>query len=504
LEAKPGVQCVKFSLTKYEPQFRSSLFLIILYSIPAWLTLRSTGVDDPDVWWHLRTGQWIAEHRWVPYNDWFSTFGMGKPWVAYSWLFELLIYGLFSRLGLIGLLVYVYALMLAITAALHSLVRKFEPRLVYSVPLTVLGVLSLAPYRIPRPWLFTILFFILELNILVSVRRSRSYHALLLLPLIFALWANIHIQFVYGLFVLGVAALEDPLNRLLGDDTAAGEVQDSPIPFRIMVLVTAACALAVLVNPYHVKMYAIVWEIIKMPGLYGQISELQAMRFRSIPDWLVLLLTLAAAFALGRRRRISPFWGLLLLTGAFLSFRSSRDSWFVVVIALTIIPNARTTSIVATPPKISKAQVVIVVMAVGILVLSAARAAHLSEDSLKNTIAGVYPVVAANVVEERRYQGPLYNHFDWGGYLIWRLRGLPVAIDGRGNVHDAARIGHSAQVWNGTPHWASDPELAAARVVIAEKDFPLTQLLRLDSRFEIVYEDEVAVVFIASDESTKQ
>jgi hypothetical protein len=169
----------------------------------------------------------------------------------------------------------------------------------------------------------------------------------------------------------------------------------------------------------------------------------------------------------------------------------------VVVIALIIIPNARATAIIATPPKISRAQMLIVVTAVGIFLLSAARAAHLSEDSLQNTIARVYPVVAANVVEERRYRGPLYNHFDWGGYLIWRLRGLPVAIDGRGNVHDAARIGHSAEVWNGTPQWASDPELAAARIVIAEKDFPLTQLLRLDSRFEIVYEDEVAVVFIA-------
>jgi hypothetical protein len=171
---------VKFSLTSHEPQIRRSLFLIILYSIPAWLTFRSTGVVDADVWWHLRTGQWIVQHHWVPYNDWFSNFGMGKPWAAYSWLFEVLIYVVFTRLGLIGLLVYVYALMLAITVALHKLVRKFEPRLPYSVALTVLALLALAPFYTPRPWLFTILFFILELNLLVSARRSRNYRALLL------------------------------------------------------------------------------------------------------------------------------------------------------------------------------------------------------------------------------------------------------------------------------------------------------------------------------------
>ena len=103
---------------------------------------------------------------------------------------------------------------------------------------------------------------------------------------------------------------------------------------------------------------------------------------------------------------------------------------------------------------------------------------------------------AARVVEERGYAGPLYNHYDWGSYLIWRLPRLAVSIDGRTNVHDVARVTHSLAVWNGKHDWASDPELSAAHLVIAQKDLPLTQLLRLDSRFELVYEDQVAVVFI--------
>ena len=295
---------MRFSLRTYEPQFRRCLFLIVLFSIPAWLTLKSSAVVDADVWWHLRTGEWIVQHRWVPYNDWFSNSGMGKQWAAYSWLFEVLIQALFSRLGLIGLLVYVYALMLAIAAALHSLVRKFESRLAYSVALTVLALLALAPYHTPRPWLFTILFFIIELDVLVSVRRSRSYRTLLILPLLFALWANLHIQFVYGLFVLGVSALEDPINQLLRNRTGVSGEPERPLPFRTMVLVMAACLVAILVNPYHFRIYAIVLDTLRLTGLYELISELQAMQFRAISDWLVLLLTLAAAFALGRRRNI--------------------------------------------------------------------------------------------------------------------------------------------------------------------------------------------------------
>ena len=40
--------------------------------------------------------------------------------------------------------------------------------------------------------------------------------------------------------------------------------------------------------------------------------------------------------------------------------------------------------------------------------------------------------------------------------------------------------------------WASDPELAAARLILADRNFPLCELLRHDRRFELVYEDAIA------------
>src|ERR1043165_6009932 len=172
--------------------------LVALYAIPAFLIFAAVNIADADIWWHLRTGQWIVEHRAVPQADSFSWTGMGKPWAAYSWLFEVLVFGLFTRFGLVGILGYVYVMVLAIALALHSLVRKYEHRLAQSVGVTAVALVAMALICSPRPWLFTILFFCLELNILVSVRRSRNFkHLLLLLPL-FCLWANLHIQFLYG------------------------------------------------------------------------------------------------------------------------------------------------------------------------------------------------------------------------------------------------------------------------------------------------------------------
>jgi hypothetical protein len=50
--------------------------------------------------------------------------------------------------------------------------------------------------------------------------------------------------------------------------------------------------------------------------------------------------------------------------------------------------------------------------------------------------------------------------------------------------------------WNAEPDWASDPQLKAAGLVIGPVKAALTQLLRLDPRYQLVYEDKVAAVFI--------
>jgi hypothetical protein len=76
------------------------------------LALSARGVSDPDVWWHLKTGQLIAQTRTVPHADSFSFTRAGYPWVAHEWLTELFIYGVYRISGWGGLIV-VFALMVS-------------------------------------------------------------------------------------------------------------------------------------------------------------------------------------------------------------------------------------------------------------------------------------------------------------------------------------------------------------------------------------------------------
>ena len=71
-------------------------------------------------------------------------------------------------------------------------------------------------------------------------------------------------------------------------------------------------------------------------------------------------------------------------------------------------------------------------------------------------------------------------------------------MDGRMNVHGDQRIERSFNTWSGLRGWESDPELMKARLVIGGANDALTNLMRTDSRFKLVYEDAVAAVFVAS------
>jgi hypothetical protein len=451
---------LRAALARQEEVLRRTLILAIIFSIPALLATNALALIDPDVWWHLRTGQWIIEHRALPPTDPFSAYGMGKPWVVYSWLFEVLLAGLYQLFGLRGIIFYSLVLLLLIGLALYSLVRRFEPRFVHSAALTAVGLFAICTYITPRPWFFTILFFILELELILTARRTGNHRRLLWLPPLFMLWANLHIQFVYGLFVLGLAFAEPLFDRLSG---RAGRGDALALPQTGLTLL--GCLLATLCTPHHFALYHTVYELVAQTGPLSYIVELQAMGFRFLSDWLTLFVTMGAAFALAWHRRLRPFTVLLLLAGAYVSFRSTRDAWFVVVSSIAIIASAR-------PPE------------------SGARVYRLAKRQ-------VFAVAAVSYIAQAGLQGPLYNDFGWGGFLIWRLPQHPVALDGRTNIHGDARIERSMATWSGKRGWQADPDLAAARLVIGGVDAPLTSLLRLDPRFKLVYEDQLAAVFVA-------
>lgn len=487
IDTPSSAECVT---ERWEPRWL--LMLILVYAALATIVMRP--VTDPDVWWHLRTGEWILEHRGVPWTDPFSSYGLGKPWIAYNWLFEVFFYGLYRALGLFGPLVYVTVVAVAIALALHRFIMHFEKRFTRAAALTALGIGAMSSIIMPRSYLCSILFFIVELHILFAVRESKSARPLLVLPPLFALWANLHIQFIYGLLALGLAVAEALVYRYVPGE--ANEEAPRAGPLWPLVITAVASSLATLMTPYHVHLHASILGVVRQTGPFDWVIELTAMDFRQPAHWVVLALTLGAAYVLGRERRIEPFPALLFVAGVLLAFRARRDVWVVVVIALAIVAQG-SPGRSRREARLTWRRMCVAIVGIAVVFVGLGFYRDVSPHGVEAALAKEYPVDAARFVEAQGYEGPLFNPYDWGGYLIWRLPQLPVAMDGRNNVHGDYRIARAIATWQGARSWAWDPELAAANVVIAPINVPLTSLLRLDARFELVYEDDVAVVFVA-------
>jgi hypothetical protein len=471
---------------------RRALIWVLVYSIPTFQAMLP--VDDPDLWWHLRTGQWILEHGYVPMVDSFSIYGMGKPWVAYSWLFEIILYVIYSMSGLVGIVIFTAVMSLLIALVVHRLIRRAKLPLLLEITLMAVALGSMKPVISPRSWLFSILFFAVELSVLLSVMRSGKTILLWVLPPIFALWANLNIQFIYGLAVIGFFLAEGIFNRFYNRDLNA----EVPAGIALWPLfgVAIACFVAIFITPYHYHLLRPIFEISAQNGVFSNVVELMAPSFRSPADWLVLALTLAAVFVLGWERKWHVLPLLLLLMGVALGFRARRDAWVVVVAAVAIIGEFCKIRLSDEIFSFTKPRIVGIAGVVLVLTYLIGDYREITNPHLEQVVEKRFPAKAADFIIKNRLSGPLFNSYDWGGYLIWRLPDLPVSIDNRSNVHGDKRIARILATWSGHKGWDKDPELLSARLVVSEISRPLMSLLRSDTRFELVYEDSTAAVFV--------
>lgn len=477
------------------------LAFVVLF---AWFPIQAmhyANVSDPDIWWHMRTGEWIFQQHAIPHADPFSV--SGQPWVAYSWLFDAFIYQIASHWDLVGIVAYTVGMWLAITGFLFRLIRSLLPDFWLSVAVTLAASLAMSRIFGPRPGLFTTLFFILTLHSLLDAERTGNARQLWLLPILMIAWANIHIQFVYGLFVIGVFAIEPLFARIFRHRA------ETRLPHRTLWLVLAASTVATLVNPYGIGVYRVLWDFFLQPKLYSLVIETQPMKFNHFTHYLALGLALLAFITLlvpyryqrssAHRvglsaRRLRPAWIILLLWATASGIHAERDVWVIAIIAAATIASSLGT--MAEPSTFAPRLRNSGIACVAAIVLLGLTWVMPTNQQLLSRVARVYPIGAVAYIHEHHLQGPIFNDFNWGGFLIYALPEAPVTIDGRTNIHGASRIENSWNTWNLGPNWDHDPNLSSANLIIAEPTLPLTKALTRDPHYQLVFNDGVSMLFV--------
>lgn len=261
-----------------------------------------------DIWWQLRTGEWILAHHAVPRHDTLSYTVPGHEWIEMRWLFCVLAY-LVWKAGGPSLLILAQTLVLAVA---YSLILAPLRRTAVTLPgvvVAILGVASAASRFVPRPELVSYLLVPLFLLVLDGRARGRFRRSVWLLPLVQVLWTNAHTVFIFGPVLAWLFAGGDVIRRFMSRSRTAGP-RASIVDLRFVLLValiTAAC----LVNPYGLRgalfPFTLFREIHKGSVLGSTIKEFISPF--SLPAWSwdlyvasAFVLVAGATFLINRRR----------------------------------------------------------------------------------------------------------------------------------------------------------------------------------------------------------
>ena len=175
---------------------------VALVLCATWLATSFNRLNHTDLWGHLSFGRWMVEHHALPRCDPFRSFAEPERFLNVPWLSQLLGYLWYQALGAEGM-VLGHALLL--TVAVGWLALAVAGRGVSAswaaVAAAAAYVLCLPVVGTLRPQVFGMVAFVGALWAISQLPRRR--HPLVWLPLLFALWANLHGSFLVGLAVLG-------------------------------------------------------------------------------------------------------------------------------------------------------------------------------------------------------------------------------------------------------------------------------------------------------------
>jgi hypothetical protein len=377
------------------------LFLLGLFSPP---------IVDTDFWWHLRTGQYMAEKHMLPAPDPFA-WTTGKVPDAYpsegrtrnfnlthEWLAQAAIYLVWRVAGFAGVAI-VRAASLTLVCWLVGLICARRSGSFYAGVAGALAAASvLATFALDRPYQITFLFLAMTLAAL-DFRRG-----LWGLPVLFAVWANCHGGYFLGFVMLGAWCAQSLWERRAD---------------RTLWLVTAASVAASALNPNGLGIFRTLIDY-NASYMQGRLLEWAKPSFWP-PAPFSILLAVAAALMLYRRRKVSPVDWLLLAAFGAAATTAVRNTAFLGIVAPVLIAGVWTwrPAVPAILRTLSPA-----LLAAAVFGLAIAGGHYQFHAALWK-----YPAGAADFLRAHGIDAPLFNTYEHGGYLIWR--GQRVFIDGR-------------------------------------------------------------------------
>lgn len=460
---------------------------------------------DTDTWWHLRSGDSILDTGEIPGTDSFSFTKKGETWIDHSWGAQVVLTlsyratggaGKTHDGGVVGLALFTALLG---TAGMAFVYRMCAGTVYTRAFVMVFGAATAAVFWSPRPQMFSFFLSAVVLYLLYLYKFHRRDY-LWAIPVLMVLWVNLHSGFAIGFILL--------IGFMIGE--AAGNLfnpnDEYAVHWRQLVkigLVTLVSVLALSINPYGPRMILYPFETAGLQTLNLLIQEWQSPNFKLPQTWPFLMMLAAIIFFAGLTQKRMGWSDLSLTIGTMLLALWAGRNIAVFAVAATPALSRLVDAYLdergwrLRPIKTIKGTkllinwILLVVVAFGGL-------AKITSDLLPENVEEVQhellPLKAVAYLEKNPPQGNMLNSYNWGGLLMFSLPEIPVFVDGRTDLYGDDFLKNYFRTYLGASDWRDLLDDYAIQTVVIEDETALATLLREDDGWQVVYEDEQAVI----------
>jgi hypothetical protein len=471
----------------------------LLFTGVCLLGLFSTEIADTDFWWHLRTGQYIVERHSLPVPDPFAyTTSVAAAYpgeeqvrhfnLTHEWLSQVLIYAVYAVAGFPGIVLARAVLLASICGWAGFLADRLSANFYVGIAAACAAASVFTAFAADRPGLVSFL------GVAVFVTLLELRRGWWALPPLALLWSNCHGGFLLGWVVLLAYCAETlPLRP------RAPWARDS----RRLWLVTACAIAGSGINPNGFGVVSTVFAYHRSP-MTANLIEWQAPRLWGPPYGFDILLYAAALVLVLSWRKVRPAHWILFAAFAGASLTTFRNTPLIGFLAPVLIA-AYFPLRVKVPGGLAWVPPILAVAGV---------AAGFAQGRFLqlHVAAWTIPAGAADYLLEHHVSGPMFNTYEQGGYLIWRVWPQErVFIDGR-SLSETVYRDYNRILFNAGSY---GDQVAGPReellnrygvqvVVMNTMDYvsgalyPLAIALAnpISTEWELVYDDSQAVVFL--------
>jgi hypothetical protein len=504
------------------PSVTDLIFVAVLLSL-SYSALSSRLLGDAGIGWHIRNGELMLRTHAVTRVDVFSYTMNGRPWLAWEWLYDLIIGAIHKWLGLNGV-VFFTALAIALTFALtFRILLAHGSLLQISLVLLLLAMGASMIHFLARPhvlsWLFTVIWF----HLLDSAEFSpQTRRWLFLLPVLMLLWVNLHGGFLFGLALVGLywlAAMIGCWRSKLAD-----EKRSAVTWIKQLSAVATLSFLTTFANPHGYRLHAHIYRYLSNRFLMNHIDEFRSPDFHGVAQecFAVLLVVTIIAFYVAHRKIRASQW-LVVLFASYSGLYASRNlpvaSILLILVAGPLLSAAvcdaasnaelpdRTRGFLSWCSSFSSRMGSLeqslrehlwpaaallfghfVCMQSGRIGSHQLMNAHFDEKR--------FPVQAAEVIAKSGIHAPIFTLDSWGGYLIYRFYPeRKLFVDDRHDLYGEQFLREYLTAIRLAPGWDRVLNEQHINWVLMPEGSSLANMLEVTRRWRVVYSDQLAILF---------